>query len=41
MWLTASLFARIESYGPYYEFFGVSVYGVGGVVGGGEGHIER
>jgi len=29
---------RAESDGADYEFVGVSVYGVGGVVGGGEGH---
>lgn len=31
---------RVESDGADYEFFGFFVYGVGGVVGGGEGDFE-
>ena len=31
--------SRVESYGSDYEFFGVFVYGFGGVVGRGEGYI--
>ena len=31
---------RIESHGPDYEFIGVFVHGVGGMVGGGQGHWE-
>lgn len=32
---------RAEFDGADYEFFGVFVYGGGGVVGGGEGDFER
>ena len=32
---------RVEPYDPDYELVGVLVYGVGGVVGGGEGYFER
>jgi hypothetical protein len=32
---------RIESYSADYELVGVLIHGVGGVVGGGEGHYER
>ena len=39
--LPADWTGRAEPDGADYEFVGVSVYGVGGVVGGGEGYIER
>ena len=32
---------RVEFDGADYEFVGVSVYGVGGVVGGGQGDFQR
>ncbi len=39
--LLTSSCGRIEPHGPDHKFVGVSVYGVGGVVGGGQGYIQR
>ena len=39
--LLTSFPCRTQPHGPDYEFPRVPIHGVGRVVGGGEGHIER
>ena len=41
MLLIWGLCSRIESHGADYKLVGISVYGAGGVVGGGKGYIKR